>query len=110
MHHGFLALHGLLCPAGDLSAQMEAVSIKQEGDMRNLDHLQRISLAVVLDHNDLWKQLGKLMNLAQYEAGFATCSSPTRELLSMFEVRVRSSWPCLDSFCTLVQVHVQCMY
>ncbi len=65
---------------------MEAVSIKQEGDLRNLDHMLRISLAVVLDHNNLWKQLGKLMNLGDFEAGFATCSSPTRELLTMFGV------------------------
>ncbi len=83
-----LAIIKTFVNSGELSAQMEAVSIKQEGDLRNLDHLQRISLAVVLDHNDLWKQLGKLMNLAEFEAGFATCSSPTRELLSMFEVGV----------------------
>lgn len=69
-----------------LSSQMEAVSIKQEGDLRNLDFRARISLAILLDHSNRWKKLCELMKLSQYESGFATFSSPTKELLQMFEV------------------------
>ena len=65
---------------------MESVSIKQESDMRLLDFRVRISLAILLDENDNWRQLCRLMNLGSLESGFATFSSPTKEVLAMFEV------------------------
>ena len=65
---------------------MESVSIKQESDMRMLDFRVRISLAILLDENDNWRQLCRLMNLSSLESGFATFSSPTKEVLAMFEV------------------------
>lgn len=69
-----------------LSSQMESVSIKQESDMRQLDFRVRISLAILLDQNESWRQLCRLMNLNSLESGFATFSSPTKEVLAMYEV------------------------
>jgi hypothetical protein len=81
---------------------MESVSIKQESDMRQLDFRVRISLAILLDQNDNWRQLCRMMNLSSLESGFATFSSPTKEVLAMFEV---SPIPNLHS------VHIyMCMY
>ena len=65
---------------------MESVSIKQESDMRLLDFRVRTSLASLLDQNDNWRQLCRLMDLSSLESGFGTFSSPTKELLAMFEV------------------------
>ena len=65
---------------------MESITIKQESDMRLLDFRVRISLAILLDENDNWRQLCRLMNFSTLESGFATFSSPTKEVLAMFEV------------------------
>ena len=69
-----------------LTNQMESITIKQESDMRLLDFRVRISLAILLDENDNWRQLCRLMNFSTLESGFATFSSPTKEVLAMFEV------------------------
>jgi hypothetical protein len=70
-----------------LSSQMETVSIKQEGDsLSKLDYRARLSLAILLDQNDDWRRLCHLMNLAPLEGGFATFTSPTKDMLSMYQV------------------------
>ena len=74
-----------------LSSQMESVSIKQEGDdLSKLDYRVRLSLAILLDQNGDWRKLCHLMNLAPLEGGFATFTSPTKDLLTMYEVRTHS--------------------
>ena len=66
---------------------METVSIKQEGDnLSKLDYRARLSLAILLDQNDDWRRLCHLMNLAPLEGGFATFTSPTKDMLSMYQV------------------------
>lgn len=71
-----------------LSTQMETVSIKQEGgDLSKLDYRARLSLSILLDQNEDWRRLCHLMNLAPLEGGFATFTSPTKDMLSMYEVR-----------------------
>ena len=69
---------------------METVSIKQEGDLSKLDYRVRLSLAILLDQNEDWRRLCHLMNLAPLEGGFATFTSPTKDMLSMYEVRTHS--------------------
>ena len=54
--------------------------------MRLLDFRARISLAILLDEQGTWRQLCRMMNLSTLESGFATFSSPTKEVLAMFEV------------------------
>lgn len=69
---------------------METVSIKQEGDnLSKLDYRARLSLAILLDQNDDWRRLCHLMNLAPLEGGFATFTSPTKDMLSMYQVSRR---------------------
>ena len=64
------------------------LSIEQEeGDLSKLDYRARLSLAILLDQNEDWRRLGRLMNLASLEGGFATFTSPTKDLLSMYQVR-----------------------
>ncbi len=70
---------------------METVSIKQEGDdLAKLDYRARLSLAILLDQNEEWRRLCHLMNLAPLEGGFATFTSPTKDMLAMFQVRVQA--------------------
>ena len=71
-----------------LSVRMETVSIKQEESLSSLDHRARLSLAILLDQSEDWRRLCYLMKLAPLEGGFATFSSPTKDLLSMYEVKV----------------------
>ena len=70
---------------------METVSIKQEGDsLSQLDYRARLSLAILLDQSDDWRRLCHLMNLSALEGGFATFTSPTKDLLTMYEVSMPS--------------------
>ena len=65
---------------------MQTVSIKHEGDMRLLDFRARISLGILLDQNDGWRALCHQLNLANLESGLAMFTSPTKDLLAMYEV------------------------
>ena len=77
-----------LPPSPDmLSSQMETVSIKQESDsLARLDYRARLSLSILLDQQEDWRRLCRLMNLSALEGGFATFTSPTKDMLSMYEV------------------------
>ena len=58
-------------------------SNQRRGDLSKLDYRARLSLSFILDKNEEWRKLCRFMNL---EGGFTTFTSPTRDLLSMYEV------------------------
>ena len=60
-----------------------------EGDLNKLDFRPRISLALILDPLNEgcdWKALAKCLSLSHLEAGLGEMTSPTKELLTMYEV------------------------
>lgn len=87
-----------------LSSQMKSVSLTEEdralaalgatdseGDLGKLDFRPRISLALLLDApNDGsdWKALAKCLSLSHLEGGLESMTSPTKELLTMYEVSI----------------------
>ena len=64
-------------------------SATKEGDLATLDFRPRISLALILDPKNQgsdWKALAKCLSLSHLEGGLETMTSPTKELLTMYEV------------------------
>ena len=86
-------------PQDMLSVRMETVSIKQEESLAILNPHARLALAAMLDQTSDWRRLCHLMKLQSLEGGFATFSSPTKDLLTMYEVRLRGH---RSSVCALI--------
>ena len=82
-----------------LSTQMQSVSLTEEqksafipteGDLGNLDFRPRISLALLLDPTSVdkdWKALAQRLNLSHLIGGLQSMTSPTKELLNLYEVK-----------------------
>lgn len=88
---------GLEKPEEHLSTQMQSVSLTEEqksasipteGDLGNLDFRPRISLALLLDPTSVdkdWKALAQRLNLSHLIGGLQSMTSPTKELLNLYE-------------------------
>ena len=66
-----------------------AATDKTEGDMGFLDFRPRISLALILDPENKgadWRALAQRLNFSHLEGGLQTMTSPTKELLNLYEV------------------------
>ena len=79
----------------NLSDQLQSVSLTEEqtstvvGDLDTLDFRPRISLAMLLDPgsaNKDWKALTERLNLSHLVGGLQSMTSPTKELLNLYEV------------------------
>lgn len=74
---------------------MQSVSLTEEqiasaaGDLDSLDFRPRISLSMLLDPssgNKDWKALAERLNLSHLIGGLQSMTSPTKELLNLYEV------------------------
>ncbi len=74
---------------------MQSVSLTEEqnttvvGDLDTLDFRPRISLAMLLDVDSAskdWKALTEKLNLSHLVGGLQSMTSPTKELLNLYEV------------------------
>lgn len=72
---------------------LAALGIEVDGDLGKLDFRPRISLALILDppkDGGDWKALAKCLSLSHLEGGLEAMTSPTKELLTMYEVSLTS--------------------
>jgi hypothetical protein len=82
-------------PEEQITTKLKSVSLTEEekaalnpGDLAILDFRPRISLALILDpqnHGCDWKALAKCLSLSHLEGGLESMTSPTKELLNMYE-------------------------
>ena len=80
-----------LVSTDNLSVHKETVSDKQEWDsLSQLDYRTHLSLALLLDQSDDWRRLCHIMKMSSSEEGFASFMSPTKEVLTMYEVSMPS--------------------
>ena len=73
-----------------LTEEQKSASIPTEGDLGNLDFRPRISLALLLDPTSVdkdWKALAERLNLSHLIGGLQSMTSPTKELLNLYEVK-----------------------
>ena len=78
-----------LASTDNLSVHKETVGDKQEWDSQ-LDYRTCLSLALLLDQSDDWRRLMRLMKMSSSEEGLASFNSPTKEVLTMYEVSMPS--------------------
>ena len=88
----------ILVSIENLSDQMQSVSLTEEqtaaaaaavGDLDALDFRPRISLAMLLDPVNTskdWKALAERLDLSHLIGGLQSMTSPTKELLNLYEV------------------------
>lgn len=79
-----------------LTEEEKSQLTKEGGDLATLDFRPRISLALILDPSNSgsdWKALAKCLSLSHLEGGLKSMTSPTKELLTMYEVSRSSLIP-----------------